>query len=318
MSQYQRKRSLFRDSWKEYFTLSGRVRRGLLVLFGLMFIEIVVLLYLHYKPTSAAKPDVDKFKKEIDAFYASPPPDSSGMKGEMNIADRGKSAPEVFTKPKTPPELFHFNPNKLPESEWKRLGFSDRQIRSIKNYESKGGRFTRKEDVKKMYAIHEDEFNRIAPYIDIPVIPKDTAQPKKNFKKEFLIVDIGTADSTELDRLPMVGEYLAKKIYTYREKLGGFYSVSQLKEVYGMRDSALQVILPHIVLKDSDNLRRIDINAADFETLNSHPYIDRTLANLIVSYRKTHGAYKSKEDLQKVVLVDGELYRKIAPYIKVE
>ena len=60
------------------------------------------------------------------------------------------------------------------------------------------------------------------------------------------------------------------------------------------------------------------MNTADYAELSMHPYIDNTVANLILSYRKQHGPFREVDDLRKVALVDGELYRKIAPYLKVE
>jgi len=319
MTPYKKKQSPFRDRWKEYFSLSNKVRRGLMVLFGLILAEIAALLYLHYKPTSAARMDVEKFKKEIDAFYSPVNADSASVESAAVAAvNTSGENTKVGQSSRSVSELFSFNPNHLPDSNWKRLGFSERQIRSIKNYEAKGGTFRTKEDVKKMYAIHSDQFKRIEPFINIPEIPKATIASTSKAHENFLVVDIGTADSVELEKLPMVGEYLAQKISGYRDKLGGFYSIDQLKEVRGMRDSAYQVILPHITLKDSSNLRKINLNTADFTELNRHPYIDQSVANIIISYRKQHGSFSEVSDLRKVALVDAELYRKIAPYLKTQ
>jgi competence protein ComEA len=306
-----------RPSWKEYFTLSYRVKRGLMVLFSLIFIEIVLLIYLHYTPTSASKIDVEKFRLEVDAFYASKLPDLSvGY-------DSGAFSPPVISRMRAgnsgvKPELFSFNPNHLPDSGWKRLGFTEKQIRSIKNYEAKGGTFKTKADVKKMYAIRESEFERIEPFIVIPGNQKQVSNGAAQREKKFQPVDIGTADTAELVKLPQVGDYLASKIAGYRDKLGGFYSIAQLREVRGMRDSSWLVISPLIILKDSTNLRRINLNTADYSELNRHPYIDNSLANIILNYRRQHGSFMEVEDLLKVMLVDAELYRKIAPYLKVD
>jgi DNA uptake protein ComE-like DNA-binding protein len=284
-----------------------------MVLFVLMIAEIIVLVWLRYIPSTSDPIDFSAFKKEIDAFYAEQNAANIGDEKDFRATDDVKIAADVSKG-----ELFYFNPNELPEKEWMRLGFSEKQVRSIKNYESKGGSFRSKDDVKKMYAISESEFNRIAPYIDLP--KEKSAEPKtfKKISKPFLTVDIGTADTSELNKLPMVGEILAFKIYNYREKLGGFYSVSQLKEVYGLRDSAYMIILPHLILKDSSNLRKMNLNTAGYEELNMHPYINSKIANVVLAYRKQHGPFQDITDLQKVALVDAELYRKIAPYLKVE
>lgn len=320
---HQKKHSGFRNSWKDYFSFNNRVRRGLIVLFGLITLEIAVLFYLRYIPSSSGAIDITKFKKEIDDFYGSGIAGKAPEKGDGDSSDTYKKGTSYERRNENPnrkaAELFSFNPNNLPRTEWKRLGFSDRQIQSIRNYEEKGGKFRTKEDVRKMYAIKVDEFSRIEPYISIP----DTEKKKSGLsftheRKHILVVDIGTADQVELEKLPMVGEFLAAKISSYREKLGGYYSINQVKEIRGMRDSTYLVIVPHLFLKDSTNLRRINLNTADYDELNRHPYIDNTLARLIISFRTQHDKFSEVDDLRKVALVDAELYRKIAPYLKVE
>lgn len=316
------KKTGIRDSWKDYFSFNNRVRRGLIVLFVLISVEAGALVYLHYLPTTTGAIDIQKFKREIDGFYASGMHrDSAAIAGAGSSPSAGQVFPggaQTQREPFTKPELFNFNPNHLPAAEWKRLGFSDKQVRSIHHYEAKGGSFRTKRDVKKMYAINDREYSRIEPYIALP----DSVQSKfrkadSGAMKQYL-VDIGIAGQTDFEKLPLIGEYLAEKICNYREKLGGFYSVEQIKEVRGMRDSTFMAILPHLILKDAANLRRINLNTAAQAELNKHPYIDYALAGLIINYRKQHGAFREVEDLRKVALVDGELYRKIAPYLKAE
>jgi competence protein ComEA len=311
MAHVKKKPAYLQNSLKDYFSLSYKVKRGLMVLFVLMIAEIITLAYLHFLPSTTRDVDFTEFKNEIDKFYT-----STGNKQTDSVPVDKVIASNKNLKSKA--ELFLFNPNHLPEGDWQRLGFSEKQIHSIKNYESKGGVFRSKADVKKMYAISETEFNSIAPFIDLPDETKSEVRTFEKKSKPFLIVDIGTADSTELGTLPMVGDYLAYKIYSYREKLGGFYSISQLKEMYGLRDSTYLVILPHITLADSTNLRKINLNSASYDELNQHPYINSKIANVILAYRKQHGPFLDIKDLQKVTLVDAELYRKIAPYLKVE
>lgn len=62
---------------------------------------------------------------------------------------------------------FYFDPNNLDTDSWSRLGFTAKQIQVIKNYESKGGRFYKKEDVAKIYVISHIDYKRIEPYIKI-------------------------------------------------------------------------------------------------------------------------------------------------------
>jgi len=310
----------FRHTWKDYFSFSNRERKGLLVLFSLFGIEAMILFYLHFSPVKNSPVDFSQFEKEVVVFLAA----SANAQAQENqalpetpgdsIQNTGSGIP---SGKKT--ELFAFDPNNLPADDWKRLGFTEKQILSIKKYEGKGGTFRSKEDVKKMYAIREDEYKRLEPFIVIP--EKKTDRPKKNFRpngKKTLVVDVGVADSTEFEKLPLIGYYLASKICHYREMLGGFYSIAQVQEVRGLSDSVFQVIRPLLVLTDSTNLRRMNINRVEYAELNRHPYISGSVARVIVNYRDQHGSFHSPEDLRKVALVNDELYRKIAPYLKAE
>jgi competence protein ComEA len=313
-----RKNSLLRGTWKDYFNFPKRLRKALYALFVVMILEIAFLIYMHYKPSTSQPFDTNKFQKEIDEFYSSidSTHKAAGFSESGNLTEKKYSKENI----KAIAELFAFNPNNLPEEDWKRLGFSDRQVHVIKNYEAKGGKFRTKADVKKMYCISEKEYAIIEPYIIIPEQVKDSASKPvyKKYERTNLIVDIGIADTVELLKLPAIGPAFARRISNYREKLGGFYSVNQLKEVWGLTDSIFQIINPHVSLKDSTNLKKINVNTATYHDFNIHPYIDNSLASAIVSYRNKHGPFHNKEDLRKVSLLNEELYTKLAPYLKIE
>ena len=137
------KRSAFRDSWKDYLSFSKRERRGITALVLIIFSQIIVLVYLAYFPSNESAQDFSQFKKDIDAFYAS----TSTEDDSLNTNDRQSEQPDKkipdLTKVKI--ELFAFNPNNLATEDWQRLGFSDKQIKVIKHYEEKGGKFYSKE-----------------------------------------------------------------------------------------------------------------------------------------------------------------------------
>ncbi len=132
-----------------------------------------------------------------------------------------------------------------------------------------------------------------------------------------MIVDIGTADTSELIKLRGIGPSYARRIYKYRELLGGFSHKEQLLEVWGFTDSLYEAILPNITLSDPASLRKININTTDTSEFR-HPYIRKWIASGIINYHKMHGAFTKTEDVKKTSLVDDELYRKLAPYLKTE
>jgi len=226
-------------------------------------------------------------------------------------------------------ELFYFNPNIITGSEWKRLGLRDKTIKTIENYRSKGGHFYKPEDLQKIYGLHNDEYERLKPYIKIgsnasktnevfvSPVPKDEIPPSKTYTSRYSIIDVNTADTTAFISLPGIGSKLAARIITFREKLGGFYSVEQIGETYGLPDSTFQKINQYLKL-DNSAVKKININTATVDEMKAHPYIKYSLANPIITYRNEHGSFSKVEDIKKVMVVTDEIYKKIAPYLAVQ
>ena len=114
--------------------------------------------------------------------------------------------------------------------------------------------------------------------------------------------------------MPGIGSKLAYRITNFRDKLGGFYSVEQIKETYGLADSTFQKIKPYLNV-NADAIKKMNINTATKEELKVHPYIKWNLANAIVEYRTQHGNYKNLQELKNIVLIDDEAFNKILPYL---
>jgi competence ComEA-like helix-hairpin-helix protein len=128
------------------------------------------------------------------------------------------------------------------------------------------------------------------------------------------VIDINTADTTAFIALPGIGSRLAARIVNFREKLGGFYTVQQIAEVYGIADSVFQKIKPYLQLKDP-SVRKLNINTATIDELKRHPYIRYQIANAIIAYRNQHGPYSNLEELKKLVLVTEDIYEKMRAYL---
>jgi competence protein ComEA len=139
-------------------------------------------------------------------------------------------------------------------------------------------------------------------------------EPPRRFNKKTEPFDINTADTSLFIALPGIGSKLAARIVLFREKLGGFYDVAQIREVYGLQDSVFRKISPMLKC-DAAGVKKIDINNAEKETLKDHPYIRWQMAKALVAYRDQHGSFHSAEDLAKLENVDGDALKKMMPYI---
>ncbi len=234
---------------------------------------------------------------------------------------------EKYRREKFNGTLFYFDPNKATAEEWKRLGLREKTIGTILKYRSKGGKFFKPEDLKRIYGLRPDEVERLLPFVTIE--PKEqqqrfsqgeTKEPTYvNSRKEFtnVAVDINSADTSVWKQLKGIGSGYAKRIVNFRNKLGGFVSVEQVAETYGLPDSVFQQIKPQLKTNAS-SLHKININNSSAEELKAHPYIGYSVANAIVQYRKEHGNFSSVTDLQKIGAINDKLYRKISPYLTTE
>jgi competence protein ComEA len=146
---------------------------------------------------------------------------------------------------------------------------------------------------------------------------RDTSFARYRKKGPPVMIDINTADTLAWQSLPGIGPGFARRIVTFRERLGGFYAVEQVGECYGLADSVFQKIQPFLQIGNS-SLMKLDLNLTDEKSLAAHPYIRYKLAHLIVQYRSAHAGFREVGELRGLPLVDEIIYRKIEHYIEIK
>lgn len=213
---------------------------------------------------------------------------------------------------KQPSELFPFDPNTASDKEFLLLGLTERQIQTIRKYQSKGGSFRRRADFLKIYGISESQKTVLADYIAIE--EKENIQHEKKTEVIEIQIEINTADSIELMKLPGIGDKLSKRIVKYRDLLGGYYSLEQLKEVYGLTEQVILQIQGNVWI-DLSRIRKVNLNFADWYELAKHPYIRNNLAKKIVKFRTKHGSIHEPEVLRDSMILNTEEYTRLKPYL---
>lgn len=301
--------------FKEYLSFGKRDRIGLLVLIGLIGI-IYALPYLFAKKTEPfpAK-QTAVLVKAIDTLAAK----QSSSPKHYDENDNNYQYQPGQTKSFTDGELFQFDPNTLSIEGWQKLGLSEKTSKTIGNYRSKGGKFYKPEDIKKIWGMPDGFYERVKDYIVMAPIENNYQQ--NNFEKttyarpekKVVIVNINEADTSEFISLPGIGNKLAARIVNFRDKLGGFYSVEQIKETYGLPDSTFQKIKASLQL--SGSVKKLNVNTATKDELKVHPYIRWNLANAIVEYRNQHGNFKSLDELKNIAVIDKATFEKIVHYL---
>lgn len=222
---------------------------------------------------------------------------------------------------------FPFNPNKLPEETWRKIGLNERQIKTIKNYEAKGGKFYKKEDLAKIYNISKAEYAVLEPFINIP--PLDSLPTGQNLseKKRFTEtqspaepialkepVAINQADSTMLVAIPGVSPWIAHRILKHRKALGGFVSTDQLLEISGI-DSLRKQQMAVFLISDAENIVALKINRTTFKELLQHPYFDYAQTKAIFNHLDRKGFIRSADELKTIGNFTEQEIEKIKPYL---
>jgi competence protein ComEA len=312
----------FRNSIKDYFTFKNQEKKPILLLIALVLISPAIMIYIKFIPDNS-KVDFSAFEKEIEAFEKQLEQDSI-LAAQKKMASMHEKTFAIKNDSANQALVFKFNPNKLPDSLWLKLGIREKVVKTIKKYESKGGQFYKKEDLKKIYGFDEKDYARLEYYI---AIPPDTSEIKKDslfekaakkfhkYSPPMIVFDLNTVSTEELKSLNGIGDVKANSIVKYRSMLGGFCAKEQLHEAYGIDSALYEFIKNHVEVK-AKNLRTININTA-YEPELRHPYISKQLAAVLVNYRKMHGNFKSLEEIKKVHLINDELYLKLAPYLSV-
>lgn len=308
----------FKENLIEMFAFTRGERKGIVVVLILLCALVVYRYFYAYRKIE--HPELFTLKDQLINWPAESKSDSTGSENY--------SFHETPDKLSFQSNLFPFDPNTISDEEWKKLGLFKGQIRSIRNFLGKGGKFRVKKDLSKMYVISPEVYARLEPYILLPddhtsektdksEATKTAQYPERSLKDESIILEINSADSFDFRKLKGIGPYLSRKIIAYREKLGGFYSIEQLKEVYRMEPGRVDS-LQYQLRADSSLIAKIQINRIDAALLSSHPYLSKQQARALIAYRDRHGPFKNTSDIRKCVLIDEKTYQKIVPYLTVD
>lgn len=321
--------------WKwldQYFTFTRGEKNGIFLLVSVTIVAAIVpSVYSFFTPVETVAPsELDEETKAFIAEYnqkkllamADSLSEETDSLSEFNPYASVAIHPRFKNTIKPTVKYFEFDPNKINQSAWVQLGFSQKQAQSIERLKAKGFIFYTPEDLKKVYVIGEDNYLQLAPYIKI-----DSSQFQKRgyVKKKFApkaaptkyVVDINTADSSLFERQRGIGSSLASRIIKYRNRLGGFVSPEQIKEVWNFPDSTYQQLKDRFVVGVT-TVSKVNINTADYNTLGSHPYINYRYAKVIVAYRQQHGNFTAIADIKKTGVISDSVFYKVEPYLTVE
>ena len=204
-----------------------------------------------------------------------------------------------------------FDPNTADFNTLTEFGFNRFQANNVIQYRKNEGTFKSKNELLKIYGIDTSFFKTIEKYISIELANERT-QLDSNFK--IPQVELNSADTTDLMKLAGIGYVYANRIIKYRNLLGGFYSTSQLLEVYNLPAETFRKIENNISV-DTTLIKRIHVNFAEYADFLRHPYLNKTQVATILKHRDRNGPFQNVMQLETNGLIDSETFQKIKPYL---
>lgn len=303
-------------SWKDYFYFTKQEKRGLSVLIVMLIVLIGTYVGLPYFISNPVVMDDEEVKLQIADFEKTLQEDSASFVYKKQHWSKNIDS--------TTSILQVFDPNHADSALFLKLGIKPYVISRILKYRAKGGVFRSPTDFSKIYGLPKEMYERLLPYIQIKPIARDKqlVDSKESLPvttSEITFVDINKADTTMLKTVKGIGSVLSKRIVTYREKLGGFISVEQLKEVYGITDEVYQKIAPQLTVSQSYT-KKISINQVTVHQLKQHPYISFYQAQSIYEYRMGKRT-KRIENIEEIPFnrdINSDFIEKIKPYVTCE
>lgn len=234
--------------------------------------------------------------------------------------------------------LSNFDPNTASESQLLSLGLSERQVRNIMKYRSCGGRFRKKEDFARLYGLTLEKYRQLEPYITIQpeVMAADVIKPapasqgnlgasrvsarsdssrltihsSQNKLRYGETVDINTADTALLKRIPGIGSYFAMRIVELRKRRQVLSSPEELLTIRDFPETALTYMTA------SQNFPVIYVNLWSQKELAAHPLLNYAQARDVIALRRVSGVIEAASDLAALPSFDAKTMENITPLLR--
>lgn len=204
-----------------------------------------------------------------------------------------------------------FDPNIADFNQLTQFGFNRFQSSNLIEYRKKAGVFKTKTDLMKIYGIDSSFYKTIESHIQINNSEESTVTTIQPFLSQ---IELNSADSTDLLKLNGIGSVFANRILKYRDLLGGFYSTSQLLEVYNFSEESFKKI-ESTISADTLLINKIRLNFAEYKDLIRHPYFSKKQVEAVLRYRQRNGSFKDIIQIKTNDLVDSETFSRIRPYL---
>lgn len=217
------------------------------------------------------------------------------------------------------PKIYPFNPNFITDFKGSKLGMSVAEIDRLLNFRRTNQYVNSASEFQKVTQVSDSLLNTMLPYFKFPDwVNKRKANNFKPFEKKtemIIMIDINQASKEDLIKIYGIGPALSDRILKQKELLGGFVSMKQMEEIWGLSPEVIESLNAHFKVAALPNIKKIDINKSSIKELMLFPYFKFALAKAIVTYRSMNGDLKI-EDLSNIKGFPVDKLKIIALYLE--
>jgi DNA uptake protein ComE-like DNA-binding protein len=271
---------------RTFFNFTREQRTGIFVLFAIIILLQMIYFFADFSFEAKEYPDKQKWlslQSKVDSMKTN---NSKGF-----------------------PKIYPFNPNFITDYKGYKLGMSVAEIDRLLAFRKENKYVNSSKEFQNVTKISDSLLHAIAPYFKFP----DWVNNKKEYKEfkkypnqafakkeKIILIDINLATKEDLMKIYGIGEAISLRILKQKESLGGFVSMEQMKDVWGLSPEVIENLNTHFKVSVLLNFKKIDINNASLKELSQFYYFRYALAKEIVTYRSMRGNINNIEDLTKI------------------
>lgn len=286
---------------KSLFMFTSDQRKGI---FALMLLIVVLQLAYFFVDFSVVPKDDEQKQKWLS------------LQSEVDsLKNTSKNKSE---------KIFLFNPNFITDYKGYKLGMSVAEIDRLLEFRKTNQFVNSVDEFQKVTKISDSLLNVISPLFKFPDWVNNRKE-KKEFEKfpsrafakkeKIILIDINQATKEDLIKIYGIGEAISLRILKQKEVLGGFVSMDQMSDVWGLSPEVIENLNSHFKIISLPEFKKIDVNNASLKELSQFYYFRYALAKEIITYRSMNGDFKNIEDLTKIKGFPVDKAKTIALYL---
>lgn len=289
------------ETIKSFFKYSRQQRTGVFLLFIIIIALQLAYFFVDFSSFSKESPEKEKWlslQSQIDSL----------KQEKLDYV----------------PKIYPFNPNFITDYKGYKLGMSVPEIDRLLAFRKQNKYVNSAKEFQAVTKVSDSLLNVISPYFKFP----DWVKNKKEFKdykkypntafakkEKIVIIDINQATQEDLIKIYGIGEAISIRILKFKESLGGFVSMEQMNDVWGLSPEVIENLNTHFKISATPTVKKIDINNASIKELSLFPYFKYPISKNIVTFRSMNGDIKNIEDLTKIKGLSIEKAKIIALYL---